>query len=398
MNRSRAKTAALAGAGGGTVEEPVAEVSDTGRGSARREKFQRAFERYGVPGVSLLGPLLLPTQFTATMLAASASAGRASCSGSGGDHRMDHRRRRHRRKRGVRHPLTSKVIRPALTTAHRRARAVRPFMLPRFPSRSVGSSHPPRRRDERCDDGPGSSGRSRGVPWRCSSRGWHPGISDEPTPLARGARRRDRGTFAVRCDGGRRALQRTLHRRLRPGRTASAVRGRHHGGGWRSAGAHRLAIPLPPASARRCWRPSTDSLSTRDGSGSTTGSRPGSTRRLSRISSSWRAWIIRGRSRSRTCFRIPPVSPTTSRARRVRGHRSSTRSRPIPTACSLPRISWRSPANTRNPSGVPGTVFAYSDTGYLLLGVVLERLEGKTYAEILQDRLFERWAWWTATS
>ena len=49
----------------GAVEEPVAEVSDTGRGSARREKFQRAFERYGVPGVSLLGPLLLPTQFTA---------------------------------------------------------------------------------------------------------------------------------------------------------------------------------------------------------------------------------------------------------------------------------------------------------------------------------------------
>ena len=71
VNRSRAKTAALAGAGGGTVEEPVAEVSDTGHGSARREKFQRAFERYGVPGVSLLGPLLLPTQFTATMLAAS---------------------------------------------------------------------------------------------------------------------------------------------------------------------------------------------------------------------------------------------------------------------------------------------------------------------------------------
>jgi hypothetical protein len=36
----------------------------------RAAKFQRAFERYGVPGVSLLGPLLLPTQFTATMLAA----------------------------------------------------------------------------------------------------------------------------------------------------------------------------------------------------------------------------------------------------------------------------------------------------------------------------------------
>jgi hypothetical protein len=43
---------------------------DTDRRAGRREKFQRAFERYGVPGVSLLGPLLLPTHFTATMLAA----------------------------------------------------------------------------------------------------------------------------------------------------------------------------------------------------------------------------------------------------------------------------------------------------------------------------------------
>jgi hypothetical protein len=39
------------------------------RKSARRAKFERALDRYGVPGVSLLGPLLLPTQFTATMLA-----------------------------------------------------------------------------------------------------------------------------------------------------------------------------------------------------------------------------------------------------------------------------------------------------------------------------------------
>lgn len=44
--------------------------------SPRAQKFQRAFERYGVPGVSLLGPLLLPTQVTATMLAA-AGIGRA---------------------------------------------------------------------------------------------------------------------------------------------------------------------------------------------------------------------------------------------------------------------------------------------------------------------------------
>lgn len=36
--------------------------------SPRREKFQRAYHRYGTPGVSLLGPLLLPTQFTAAAL------------------------------------------------------------------------------------------------------------------------------------------------------------------------------------------------------------------------------------------------------------------------------------------------------------------------------------------
>lgn len=37
--------------------------------SARREKFEKAYHRYGTPGVSLLGPLLLPTQFTAAALA-----------------------------------------------------------------------------------------------------------------------------------------------------------------------------------------------------------------------------------------------------------------------------------------------------------------------------------------
>jgi hypothetical protein len=69
VDRSRAKQTAMAG-GGSSLEGEV-EAPETGRGSVRREKFQRAFERYGVPGVSLLGPLLLPTHFTATMLAAS---------------------------------------------------------------------------------------------------------------------------------------------------------------------------------------------------------------------------------------------------------------------------------------------------------------------------------------
>lgn len=43
----------------GAPEKPVA---------ARRQKFERAYHRYGTPGVSLLGPLLLPTQFTAAAL------------------------------------------------------------------------------------------------------------------------------------------------------------------------------------------------------------------------------------------------------------------------------------------------------------------------------------------
>lgn len=68
VDRSRAKQPVTVG---GTSLEADGVPAETGRGSARREKFQRAFERYGVPGVSLLGPLLLPTHFTATMLAAS---------------------------------------------------------------------------------------------------------------------------------------------------------------------------------------------------------------------------------------------------------------------------------------------------------------------------------------
>ncbi len=39
--------------------------------SPRRQKFDHAFARYGVAGVSLLGPLLIPTHFTAAALAAS---------------------------------------------------------------------------------------------------------------------------------------------------------------------------------------------------------------------------------------------------------------------------------------------------------------------------------------
>jgi uncharacterized membrane protein len=36
--------------------------------SPRQQKTRRAFEKYGVPGVSLLGPFLLPTHFTSAAL------------------------------------------------------------------------------------------------------------------------------------------------------------------------------------------------------------------------------------------------------------------------------------------------------------------------------------------
>jgi len=72
MNRRRAK-ATVAADGSMIVDaadDDIRVEEDSARKAARKAKFQRALERYGVPGVSLLGPLLLPTQFTATMLAA----------------------------------------------------------------------------------------------------------------------------------------------------------------------------------------------------------------------------------------------------------------------------------------------------------------------------------------
>ena len=77
VNRNRARVHDNALATGGTrsaSDEKFETLEDdyatSDRKAARLVKFQRALEKYGVPGVSLLGPLLLPTQFTSTMLAA----------------------------------------------------------------------------------------------------------------------------------------------------------------------------------------------------------------------------------------------------------------------------------------------------------------------------------------
>lgn len=64
-HRERSRERVLAGGG----SEAGALDLDDAPTTPRQAKFRRAFERYGLPGVCLLGPLLLPTQFTATMLA-----------------------------------------------------------------------------------------------------------------------------------------------------------------------------------------------------------------------------------------------------------------------------------------------------------------------------------------
>lgn len=70
-DRSTDRRASVTAQGGATATSVLTAPPQTGSRSKRMGKFQRAFERYGVPGVSLLGPLVLPTMFTATALVAS---------------------------------------------------------------------------------------------------------------------------------------------------------------------------------------------------------------------------------------------------------------------------------------------------------------------------------------
>ncbi len=44
--------------------------------------------------------------------------------------------------------------------------------------------------------------------------------------------------------------------------------------------------------------------------------------------------------------------------------------------------------DNQQPVGKPGEQFYYSDTGYVLLGLILEAIEQKPYADILDDRIF----------
>ncbi|WP_394280258.1 small multidrug efflux protein [Microbacterium sp.] len=70
-HRARVSAREAVAVGGGTVavEELEARERSEAATSPRKQKFFRALDKYGVPGVSLLGPLLLPTMFTAATLA-----------------------------------------------------------------------------------------------------------------------------------------------------------------------------------------------------------------------------------------------------------------------------------------------------------------------------------------
>ncbi|MDF0512395.1 hypothetical protein PX701_02050 [Agromyces sp. H3Y2-19a] len=62
--RSKVVAGRAAAAGAGASADSLA--SD--RSSSRNEKVRRAFDKYGVAGVSLLGPFVLPSQFTSAAM------------------------------------------------------------------------------------------------------------------------------------------------------------------------------------------------------------------------------------------------------------------------------------------------------------------------------------------
>ena len=63
--RGRVVAGKAAGGGGATVGAPSATEPVE---SPRREKVRRMFDKYGVAGVSLVGPAILPSQFTSAAM------------------------------------------------------------------------------------------------------------------------------------------------------------------------------------------------------------------------------------------------------------------------------------------------------------------------------------------
>lgn len=66
-----AADAGTAGTDPATFESSSESASESASASKGEKKFRRFLVRFGVPGASLLGPLALPTQFTAALLVGS---------------------------------------------------------------------------------------------------------------------------------------------------------------------------------------------------------------------------------------------------------------------------------------------------------------------------------------
>ncbi|MBF4994823.1 small multidrug efflux protein [Arthrobacter gandavensis] len=69
-NRVDARAEAAAAAAGGTSTSTLVAVPTAKPESKGRRRFKRWLVRFGVPGASIMGPLAIPTHFTASILVA----------------------------------------------------------------------------------------------------------------------------------------------------------------------------------------------------------------------------------------------------------------------------------------------------------------------------------------
>lgn len=71
VDRRSARVAAMAGGPAAESEPPPSDLASPAEPESKgRRRFKRWLVRFGVPGATLLGPLAIPTQFTAAILVA----------------------------------------------------------------------------------------------------------------------------------------------------------------------------------------------------------------------------------------------------------------------------------------------------------------------------------------
>jgi len=80
--------------------------------------------------------------------------------------------------------------------------------------------------------------------------------------------------------------------------------------------------------------------------------------------------------------------------RQLLNHTSGVRSYPGPTERAIVRTGISVPDMVKHLGGLgydfaPGTDFAYSNSGYFLIGAIIEKASGQTFREFARDRLFQ---------